>query len=280
MFWKRALTAVLLAPPVLLALWFLPPYAIVALVGVATVLAAIELARLIPFSGPVPHWIYVGLVLGFGFGGSLAVVHGSPSFVRIILAIAFAWWVYMAGHLLWRRDPLGGLYSSTGGKAVAGLLVLVPAWIAIVQLHDLDHPGHPRHLIYLLFLVWIADSAAYLAGKQFGRHKLAPVVSPGKTVEGAIGALGIGALFAAAIGAGFWHYRGTTLLAWTALGVVTVAFSIAGDLTESVFKRIAGQKDSGTLLPGHGGMFDRIDALTAAAPIFGLGCVLMQKVVQ
>jgi phosphatidate cytidylyltransferase len=279
MFWKRALTAVLLAPPILLAIWFFPPSGIVGLVGLATLLATMELARLIPFSGPGPHWIYVLVLVGLGGLGSVAVVQNPASIIWIVLAIAFAWWLYMAGHLLWRREPLGGLYASTPGKAFAGILVLAPAWISIVYLHGLDYPKHPLHLVYLLFLIWIADSAAYLAGKSVGRHKLAPVVSPGKTVEGAAGALAIGALFAAGSGAMLWEYRGTALLVWTGLGVVTVAFSIVGDLTESVFKRVAGKKDSGQLLPGHGGMFDRIDALTAAAPIFGLGCMLMQKVV-
>lgn len=276
MFWKRVLTAVILIPPLLLALWYLPPMAIADIFGVAILLAAVELVALLPIASAVYRWAYVLLILLLGATGSLAVLYGFPGGVGI-LAAATVWWAYLCLHFIFGQEPLGGIFASTAGKLVTGVFVLAPAWVAFVFLFARD-PSAPYLLVYLLVLVWVADSAAYFAGRTLGRHKLAPVVSPGKTVEGAVGALLAAVLVAAAAGTVVFHYQGMMLGVWIGLGLVTAAVSIVGDLTESAFKRIAGVKDSGTLLPGHGGMFDRIDALTAAAPVFGLGWALMQRV--
>ncbi len=278
MFWKRVLTAVILIPPLLLALWYLPPMAVADIFGVAILLAAVELVALLPISSALHRWAYVLLIMILGTTGSLAVLYGFPGGVGV-LAAATVWWAYLCLHFLFGPEPLGGIFASTAGKLVTGVFVLAPAWVAFVFLLVRD-PSAPYLLVYLLVLVWAADSAAYFAGRALGRHKLSPVVSPGKTVEGAVGALLAAAIVAAAAGSLVFHYRGNMLGVWIGLGLVTAAVSIVGDLTESAFKRIAGVKDSGTLLPGHGGMFDRIDALTAAAPVFGLGWALIERVAQ
>jgi phosphatidate cytidylyltransferase len=146
---------------------------------------------------------------------------------------------------------------------VAGLLVLVPAWLALVRLHAIA----PNLMLFLLLLVVAADVGAYFGGRTFGKHKLAPQVSPGKTWEGVYGGLIAGALLAV-IGV-FWFRM--SIAPFIALCVVVVIASVIGDLTESLFKRHAGLKDSGSLLPGHGGVLDRIDSVTAAAPLFLIG---------
>src|SRR5690606_17335644 len=133
----------------------------------------------------------------------------------------------------------------------------------LVRLHE----HGPAVMLFLLLLVVAADVGAYFAGRRFGRNKLAPRVSPGKTWEGVIGGLLGAALIALAGGAWF----GVPLVPFVALCVVAVLASIVGDLTESLFKRHAGVKDSGTLLPGHGGVLDRVDSVTAAAPVFLIG---------
>jgi phosphatidate cytidylyltransferase len=124
-----------------------------------------------------------------------------------------------------------------------------------------------------LILIWVADSGAYFVGRQWGKNKLAPRVSPGKTIEGLLGALAGGLI---------WGYAGMVWFepksGWlfVALCFVTVLFSVLGDLVESLFKRNAGVKDSGQLLPGHGGVLDRLDSLTSAAPVFVLGLMLLE----
>jgi phosphatidate cytidylyltransferase len=149
------------------------------------------------------------------------------------------------------------------------------AWIALVRLHAVPSGG-PVLVLALLILVWLADSAAYFTGRAFGRHRLAPVVSPGKTVEGLAGAMAGAAAFGAAL-AGLGVVDSAGLMVTIALCVVVAVLSVAGDLFESFAKRSAGQKDSGHLLPGHGGVLDRIDSLIAAAPVFVLGLLLLWR---
>jgi phosphatidate cytidylyltransferase len=157
--------------------------------------------------------------------------------------------------------------------ALTGLVVLVPTWQALVELRKIG----PLLLLLLMSVVWISDSAAYFAGRRFGRHKLAPSISPGKTWEGVLGAVLAVSLYAALWGSA-WQAQfphalrsmrfgtfGMVLFLW-----LLTAIGIYGDLFESALKRQAGVKDSGALLPGHGGVLDRIDALTAVLPVAAL----------
>jgi len=144
--------------------------------------------------------------------------------------------------------------------------VLVPAWLATVLLQ-----GRPGQLLALMAVVWVADTAAYFAGRRFGRNKLAPGISPGKTWEGVFGALAgvtvyylLLVRFAPTLLGGFGFLPGLILVG------VLAALGVVGDLFESWMKRVAGVKDSGKLLPGHGGVLDRIDALTASLPLAAL----------
>jgi phosphatidate cytidylyltransferase len=130
-------------------------------------------------------------------------------------------------------------------------------------------------LLFILVMVGVADTAAYAAGHAFGRTKLAPTVSPGKTVEGVLGgAVGV-VLLSYFCGTMLWHFAGRQLAEWVGMTVLAGLVSVIGDLSESKLKRVAGVKDSGTLLPGHGGILDRIDAVTAAAPVFTWGWLLL-----
>jgi len=158
--------------------------------------------------------------------------------------------------------------ASTVGLRCAGLFALLPAWIAMIELHRLA--PRPGWLMFVLLLVWGADSAAYFAGKRFGRTPLAPVISPAKTREGLYGALAANGVLA--VGGAWWF--ALPLSEWVYfIGVclITTLLSVAGDLFESLLKRRAGVKDSGRILPGHGGVLDRIDSVMAAAPPFVLG---------
>ena len=163
-------------------------------------------------------------------------------------------------------------------KRIVGWFVLVPLWVSTMYLFVTD-AHRPWLLLYAFSLVWAADTFAYFAGHQFGRHKLAPSVSPGKTIEGVAGGL-IGAIaLATATGIAGWKVEGVALLAWLALAGISVLVSVLGDLLESKFKRLAGVKDSGALLPGHGGVCDRVDAMSAGLPVFALGWYYLQRLV-
>ena len=155
-------------------------------------------------------------------------------------------------------------------RLLAGLCALVPAWLALARLR-LGGPRGAEWVLFCLLLVWMADIGAYFAGRRFGRRRLAPEVSPGKTWEGVLG--GVAACIPVAVGGSFWF--SVPLGGFLVLCLAAVACSIVGDLTESLLKRFAGVKDSGTLFPGHGGVMDRIDSLTAAAPVLLLGLTVL-----
>jgi phosphatidate cytidylyltransferase len=158
---------------------------------------------------------------------------------------------------------------------LVGWVVLIPTGLAMIDLRITS----PWDLLGVMFVVWLADTAAYFSGRKFGKHKLAPSISPGKTWEGVLGALVFVTIYVAAIGWGtgliktFLVFAAVVLISW-----FWVALSVMGDLFESAIKRQAGVKDSGNLLPGHGGLLDRIDALTSTLPFVAL-VIILQKLV-
>jgi phosphatidate cytidylyltransferase len=189
---------------------------------------------------------------------------GSTPHLLLLLGVTCAWWVIALVWLTvapgWHRPALA---------LCCGMPVLVPAFIALarVLLAVRGFARGPEMVLWLLLLVFAADVGAFFAGRKFGRRKLAPRVSPGKTWEGALGGLAAVALVALA---GVLEF-GLPVAAGVAFGCAIGVFSVIGDLTESMFKRAAGLKDSGSLLPGHGGVLDRIDSVTAAAPLYAMG---------
>ncbi len=183
----------------------------------------------------------------------------------VVLSIAVLWWIVA---LLW--VVFAPRRAARWSAALAGLLALVPAWVALSRLR-LDVPRGGEWMLFILILVWVADIAAFFVGRRFGRMRLAPEVSPGKTWEGALGGAAVSVLVAIA-GSGWF---GITPVIFVPLCLIAVAFSVVGDLTESLLKRFAGMKDSGTLFPGHGGVMDRIDSVTGAAPVLFFGLVAL-----
>ncbi|HYN79768.1 MAG TPA: phosphatidate cytidylyltransferase [Lamprocystis sp. (in: g-proteobacteria)] len=260
---QRTLTALILGPAVLGAVLWLPTSAFALFLAVAILLGAWEWAGLTGIEVLSARLGYLAVV-----GGVVTLLWLAPVWQPWIVWIGAGWWVIVFVFLARVRhiDPRHGL---DGASAGVGVLVLGASWAALVNLHGSAATG-PALVLFLFLLVWIADSAAYFVGRRWGRAKLAPVLSPGKTRAGVYGAL-----FCAAVGGillGFASSRGfEATLSAVAACMATVAFSIVGDLYESLLKRRRGAKDSGQLLPGHGGMLDRIDSLTAAAPIFMIG---------
>ncbi|MDT0617327.1 phosphatidate cytidylyltransferase [Salinisphaera sp. P385] len=262
----RILTALVALPLVIAAILWLPTTGVALIVGALLTLGAWEWSRLGGIHETGPRVVGAGVAALLMLGGWYGLVH--PGLVLTWLGAALVWW---AAAVRWIPAFPRGWDASLGRPALtlaSGLLVLSACFVALVDLHA--HRGGPTLLLLLLVLIWAADTGAYFAGRALGRHKLAPNVSPGKTMEGAIGGLALTAL-AGALAAWWLDLAGGAALAFILLAVLTGAISIVGDLTQSMFKRHAGVKDSGNLFPGHGGVLDRIDSLLAAAPLFVLG---------
>lgn len=214
------------------------------------------------------RWLFSGFVLlsalaaiFLSAGTDPAAMAAGEAVVAASCWIAGLFWLALVPLWLLR----GWRMSNPLAMAVAGWVVLVPTWFAMVQLQE-----NPLQLLALLGIVWIADSAAYLAGKKLGRHKLAPAISPGKTWEGVAGAAVGVAVYYAVLQSVSPQFAGMGQVVTIALFAVLTIASIEGDLFESYIKRQAGVKDSGRLLPGHGGVLDRIDGLTASMPLAAL----------
>lgn len=252
---QRVLTALILAPFVLLVIFWLPHAVTMGVLAALVLGAAWEWSAFPGFTRRSARIVYVAVVASCVTGAWLLDTDHEPG---VLMYGALAWWLLA---LIWVAAVPG--HVNRTAAALAGLFVLVPAWLALVQLHALG----PQLLLFLLLLVVAADIGAYFAGRRFGRNKLAPRVSPGKTWEGVLGGFAAAACMAAI---GVW-WLDVSALPFLALSVMVVLASIVGDLTESLFKRHAGLKDSGNLLPGHGGLLDRVDSITAAAPVFLIG---------
>jgi phosphatidate cytidylyltransferase len=193
--------------------------------------------------------------------------------VQPVLGLACLWWCFA---LLWVKSfpASAALWNSTVVRACMGLLILLPAWFAAVYLLHIE--GRGAVMVVLVLVVAAADIGAYFTGRRFGRHALSPRVSPGKTWEGFWG----GVLSAALLAALLWsllpaRFEHLSLTAAVVVGLATALASVLGDLTVSMVKRESGVKDSSSLLPGHGGLLDRLDSLCAAAPTFALGLLLV-----
>lgn len=272
---QRVITAIVLAV-VLLAINFLTKASVFAtLIGLVFLLGMWEWTRLAGVHGHA--WRSV-LLVGYAAVFALLWQVCKTPWWWVPVLVGLVWWLVALFWLSRRSVAAQPNARNALLKLFAGLLVATPAWCAAVVMHgDLaaPHAGRgPWWVVFFLCIVVAADIGAYSAGRRLGRVKLAPAISPGKTREGVYGALVCSAIVAL-IGGILLQVPGGRLPAIVALGLITVLFSIVGDLFESLIKRHAGVKDSGTLFPGHGGVFDRMDSVVAALPVFVLGKFLL-----
>lgn len=190
-----------------------------------------------------------------------------------ILWLAVAWWL-LSATLTFLYPRYSKFWSSHRSiRGVFGWLTLVPTWLAFIVIRSSEYQTDSYHgaqlIMFLFLMVWSADIGAYFVGKAFGKNKLMPNVSPGKTMEGFIGGVVVACVLVTVAGITMnWQLEQFSLVIPITILITTV--SVLGDLNESMFKRQAGIKDSGSILPGHGGILDRIDSLTATAPIYAL----------
>ena len=251
---SRVLTALLLLAVFVPAVLWAPAWLWAILMAGVVGMAAYEWARLSHFS-PLSARAYAVLLALCALALPHLLTTGWPAFQSGLILLAVAFWALIAPLWLLGRWQVPQPFV----RAAVGVVVLLPTWAALLYLHARG----PATLLGVMAVVWIADTAAYFAGRHFGRHKLAPAISPGKTWEGVAGALVALALYAGVVGL----TAGLPLLSLILMVSGLLYVSVLGDLFESWIKRVSGMKDSGAVLPGHGGVLDRIDALTSTLPI-------------
>ena len=273
MLWQRVLTALVLIPLVVAGILLLDTVALALILGAIVLLGSHELGHLANLGNGGSSLAFVAAV-GVALWGAWRFL--IPAHLVSVQWVMCIWWVLITVSLITRRRALVRVDGRRPVILLLGGLVLVTAWSSVIGLHASGAGG--RTLVLFLFvLIWMADSGAYFAGRAFGKTKLSPFVSPGKTWAGAIGALAGAVICAMVLLVGGWAGN-ASLLPLVVLSLLVTAVSIGGDLWESRLKREAGVKDSGRLLPGHGGVLDRVDSLLAAAPVFALGAGLIGAV--
>lgn len=286
---QRIITALILVPLVVLAVFQLPSEYFSLLIGLITLVAAWEWTNLIGINSLIKRGLFIlALIL------PMLWLHFWTQFLELAAQV-LDWpdvrdfsgaleWLVIAPVLFWiltmiliRNAPADvlNLKLKTRYKVLIGWLVLFSTWLFLSRLRAFYGS---EMTLYFLVLIWTADIAAYFAGKKFGKTKLAPEISPGKTVQGMYGALIAGAVWASVFIGYYGFIDGFDLMRvadFVLLSVLTVLISIYGDLFFSVVKRQRGVKDTGSILPGHGGILDRIDSLIAAAPFYYAGIVVI-----
>ncbi len=257
MFMQRLITSLILVPLVLLILFYAPSWFLAGVILLIFLASVWESIQLIPIKMVAMQAAFLGLML----------------FSLWLCGLFFSYWLAI-GLVLWVLNCIAilsfpGSQQYWGFPVIVGgvFLLLLPLFVqSLIHVYNLPL-GKPL-VVYLLFLIWASDIGAYLAGKRFGKHKLIPQVSPGKSWEGVIG----GYLLAMVVGgAGFYYFSPQSPLVWFGLALITVTISIFGDLFISILKRRCHLKDTGSIIPGHGGILDRLDSLIAALPVFYFG---------
>ena len=273
---QRIITALLLAPLVILGIFLLPlPWFAVAIAGV-TLIGFWEWTQFVNhksrYLALIPSVLLSGLSLYLIPMDHVSLNSHLPAYY-FILAAGGLWWIassvlaitYPKSRPLWE--------GCNSARHLFGIVTLLPFFWSVLLLRAEEVGNDPYHgaklVLCVCLIVWAADSGAYFTGKSFGKRRMAPSVSPNKTIEGLIGGV-VAAILVACLSAHWFHLHFENTSTMVVITLVTVVFSVLGDLVESMFKRVSGIKDSSNIIPGHGGLLDRIDSLTAAFPIFTL----------
>ena len=270
---QRLYTAIVLIPLIVFAILKSPTVVIQGLLGVVVLLAAWEWMNIVGIYQRKQR--LAGLLV---MAGIYLLVLTKLPLIWVLMTAVIVWTFATVLIIAFAHRPLPAfisrLFTAKWFGYLMALLVLIPFMLSGLLLHATSGHG-PELLLYVLVTVWLADTGGYFAGKRWGRHHLASVISPNKTWEGLYGAVVLTSVWALM---GYsMHWNGAlSFIQWYSLTIVTMLISVIGDLFESMFKRCHHVKDSGQLLPGHGGMMDRVDSLVAAVPIFVIGLTLMR----
>ena len=260
----RIISAVILVPVVVASVLYLPHHWFALFIAIVALLGAWEWATMV-VKTTLSRLFYVSVCAGL-IAASWFILEDSH--IRFAMMIGSMYWVFILLLLSFYQSSWLGNYLLQSFLHYSGYFVITVVWLAMMSLHL----QQPSLLLFLFVLIWVADSSAYFTGKKFGKNKLAEEVSPGKTREGVLGAI-VGTFLFSLLGVYIWQEKLVWGLAvyFVLLCVLSALISIVGDLFVSLLKRSAGKKDSGFIIPGHGGILDRIDSLLAASPGFMLG---------
>lgn len=271
---QRIITALILAPLVILGIFKLPMLAFVAAIAAVTTIGYWEWTQFVEHKSRYVALIPALVISAFSL---FAIPFDIESLNQLlpshyfILLVGCLWWIassilaitYPKSRPLWENSNIA--------RHLFGILTLLPFFWSVILLRAEGIDANPYHgaklVLFVCFIVWAADSGAYFAGKSLGKRKMAPHVSPNKTIEGLIGGI-ITAVIVAWFSAQWFDLQFSSPFVMIMITLVTVVISVLGDLVESMFKRVSGIKDSSNIIPGHGGVLDRIDSLTAAFPVF------------
>lgn len=257
MFLQRLITSLILVPLVLLIIFYGPSWLLAGIVFVIFFAATRECFQLIPLQQPLLQIGFLALMLG--------ALWACGYLFSYWLGLGLILWIFNIIAIMW--FPASQRYWGYPMVVAGACLILIPLFIqSLVHLYYL--PNGSALLVYLLFLIWASDVGAYVSGKLMGKNKLIPQVSPGKSWEGVLGGLILAMIIA---GAGCMYFHPVAVGYWLVLAFCTVIISIFGDLFISILKRRCHLKDTGTIIPGHGGILDRLDSLIAALPLFYFG---------
>ncbi|PFG55577.1 phosphatidate cytidylyltransferase [Vibrio sp. ES.051] len=273
---QRIITALILAPLVILGIFKLPLMGFIAALTAITLLGFWEWTQFTGSNSRIAALVPAVIITGLSFLYISPDAHSlnhltTPHYV--VLGLGFVWWIVASLMAITYPKTTKSWQSNRILRHIFGFLTLVPFLWSVIILRAYNITVDPYHgaklVLYVCFLVWAADSGAYFAGKSLGKRKMAPHVSPNKTIEGLIGGI-IAALIVAWVFADWFDIHFTSPFHMVLITLITVVISVLGDLVESMFKRVSGIKDSSNIIPGHGGVLDRIDSLTAAFPVFAL----------
>ncbi len=293
--WQRIITALIMLVFALYAIFFLPLETFSGVVAIIILIGSWEWSGFFNKKNPLLKSLYVLITAALmwviynhslpqEYWNGWIIPEGIMEWLQlkdlalISVVLACIWWVFAFILVLVFPKISSSLINNVFLMAIVGWLMLLPTWVALTGVRSIGiavdfHRGSSL-LLFSLCLVWAADTGAFIAGKAFGKHKLAPHVSPKKTWEGVIGGALL-AILVAIISSHLLSIPHKQLPALALMVVIIVSYSVIGDLTESIFKRLAGVKDSGNILPGHGGVLDRIDGLTAVMPLCLLGYAIL-----
>ena len=267
---QRVITALVLAPLMIVGIFFLPLEQFAFFIAVIATVGAWEWANMAGYERRWERIAYAAAVFVCLYISS-HLLRAYPDLLIYYLIIGGLWWAF--AFRLVRSYPDGTeVWQSKPMRAVLGLCVLIPMWVGFVHLKQQPHSS--LLIVLVMLVIWGADTGAYFSGKRWGKAKLAPHVSPGKSWAGFWGGFAtsflVGAIFGLCVDLWLQPMRVADYLQLLAIAGVTMVVSVLGDLLESMMKRHRGIKDSSSLLPGHGGVLDRIDSMAAAVPVFAL----------
>ncbi len=267
---QRVLTATFLGSVIIVGVVASPHPVFSLLMGIFIGIASWEWAGLAGYHKIIQRSVYLVLVTAL-----LICVYflRATNWVNTIVIFSLIWWCFALVMVISYQRGKELIPSNQIIKALIGCIILVPAWTGLINLHEAV--AGSQQILLLFVLIWVADSTAFFIGGWWGKRRLASRISPAKSWEGVIG--GLVASMVTVLGYVILkEMSGVDIIRLFALCLITVVFSVLGDLVESMFKRNANMKDSGRLLPGHGGVLDRIDSLTSAVPVFVTGVWLLE----